>query len=308
MKFAIIVPTKNAGYLWREWLEKFSIQSIKPDVLVVVDSESSDDTVSLAKEYGFTTLIINEKDFNHGGTRNHAVQFCSDVDIIIFLTQDAILHNTDALINLIKLFSDPLVGAVCGRQIPHFNANPLAKHARYYNYPSDTIIKNKNDIDEFGIKTAFMSNSFAAYRKKTFDEVGGFPSSTILAEDMYIAAKMILAGYKVAYCGGAIVRHSHNYTPGEEFHRYFDTGVFHACEPWIQKQFGNASGEGVRFIKSEITYLWHYAPLWIPRSLLTTLCKFIGYKLGKNYRKIPKNWRLKLSMYRSYWLQQTGVK
>ena len=61
---------------------------------------------------------------------------------------------------------------------------------------------------------------------------------------------MILAGYKVAYCAEATVRHSHNYTPWEEFRRYFDTGVFHACEPWIQQQLGGASGEG---LQGEIT-------------------------------------------------------
>jgi len=119
-----------------------------------------------------------------------------------------------------------------------------------------------------------------------------------------LAAKMILAGYKVAYCAEAIVRHSHNYTPWEEFHRYFDTGVFHTCEPWIQQQFGGASGEGISFIKSELIYLWHHAPLWIPRALLTTGCKFLGYKLGRHYKTLPKSWRSKFSMYRSYWLQQ----
>ncbi|BCH79609.1 hypothetical protein SEL3844_17250 [Salmonella enterica subsp. enterica serovar 4,[5],12:i:-] len=57
-----------------------------------------------------------------------------------------------------------------------------------------------------------------------------------------MAAKMIQAGYKVAYCAEAVVRHSHNYTPREEFQRYFDTGVFHACSPWIQRDFGGAGG------------------------------------------------------------------
>lgn len=69
-----------------------------------------------------------------------------------------------------------------------------------------------------------MSNSFAAYRRSVFEELGGFPEHTILAEDMFMAAKMIESGYKVGYCAESAVRHSHNYRPREEFKRYFDTG------------------------------------------------------------------------------------
>lgn len=138
---------------------------------------------------------------------------------------------------------------------------------------------------------------------RCFFELGGFPDNTILAEDMYLTAKMIKAGYKVAYCAEAAVKHSHNYTPWEEFRRYFDTGVFHASEPWIREQFGGAEGEGMRFIRSELFYLWQNAPYWIPRALLTIGCKALGYKLGLHFRKLPWNLRHKLGMYKAYWLQ-----
>ena len=42
------------------------------------------------------------------------------------------------------------------------------------------------------MKTAFNSNSFAAYRRKALKDVGGFPINTILSEDMYVTAKMLL--------------------------------------------------------------------------------------------------------------------
>ncbi len=166
---------------------------------------------------------------------------------------------------------------------------------------SKSIVKSKADIEKFGIKTVFMSNSFAAYRRSVFEELSGFPEHTILAEDMFMAAKMIQAGYKVAYCAEAVVRHSHNYTPREEFQRYFDTGVFHACSPWIQRDLGGAGGEGFRFVKSEIQFLLKNAPFWIPRALLTTFAKFLGYKLGKHWQSLPLSTCRYFSMYKSYW-------
>lgn len=305
LSFSLIVPTRNAGVLWHDWLAAIKNQSMNPDCIIMVDSSSEDETVKVAESFGISTYSIDKHEFNHGGTRNYAVSLSVKCDVIVFLTQDALLFAPSALSSLLSVFNDPSVAAVCGRQLPHIDANPLATHARLFNYPEISQIKSIEDINALGLKVAFMSNSFAAYRRDVFEKLGGFPENTILAEDMYVASKMILAGYKVAYCAEAAVRHSHNYTPWEELRRYFDIGVFHACEPWIQEDLGGASGEGLRFVKSELSYLWRNAPLWIPRALLTTACKLVGYKLGKNYKRLPTFWRPKLSMYKSYWLQQS---
>lgn len=302
--FAVIVPTYNAGDLWPLWLDSLNKQSVQPDKFLVVDSSSSDNTVELSLSYGADVRIISPVNFNHGGTRNYAVSEVGEVDVVVFLTQDAILSNPDSLAKLVSAFKHSDISAVCGRQLPHVDANPLAKHAREFNYPPESMIKSFNDVSVLGLKTAFMSNSFAAYRRSSYESLGGFPKNTILAEDMYLAAKMILAGHKVAFCAEAMVYHSHNYTPWDEFRRYFDIGVFHACEPWIQLQLGGASGEGVTFVCSELRYLWNKYPLWIPRAILTTVYKFIGYKIGCNYKFLPMSWCEKLSMYKSYWLQK----
>ncbi|QXF36027.1 rhamnosyltransferase [Photorhabdus luminescens] len=304
VRYGIIVPTYNAGVDWKHWLSITTKINNKKNI-VVIDSSSSDSTVDTALQYGVKTISIPKSEFNHGGTRNNALKALSDIDVVVFLTQDAQLATEDEITKLLKCFIDKEVAAVYGRQIPHANANPLAKHARLFNYSDKSYIRSKTDIRKFGIKSAFMSNSFAAYRTSVFHELGGFPEHTILAEDMFLTAKMILSGYKVVYCSEAVVYHSHNYSPWEEFRRYFDIGVFHTCQSWIQQEFGDASDEGIKFVKSELNYLLKNAPLWIPRALLTTALKLIGYKLGKNYRRIPKSWCQRFSMYKSYWIQQS---
>lgn len=302
MNFTLCIPTYNAGKLWQDWICCYQQQEIKANKVVVVDSSSSDQTVPLAQQAGFFVHQIAKSDFNHGGTRNLAMQFIEpNTEIVVFMTQDAILADKNALENLLKPFEDPQVAAVCGRQLPHKDANPLAAHARLFNYPNLTQIKTFADKEKLGIKTAFMSNSFAAYRRSVFEELGGFPSYTILAEDMWLTAKIILAGYKVVYCAEAEVHHSHNYTLKQEFQRYFDTGVFQSCEPWIQKTFGAVGGEGKRFVLSELAFLLRTAPFWIPKSLLSTLCKYIGFKLGLYWRKLPLRLCKMCSMHKVYW-------
>ena len=302
MKFSVIIPTYNGGSIWLESAKSISEQSIKPDAVYVIDSSSKDNTVAIAESYDFRIKVIPSSIFNHGGTRNDAVKDLSESDVLIFMTQDAILNSDDAFEKMLACFiHDENVAAVCGRQLPHNDANSLAKHARFFNYPDKSEIKSKKDISNLGIKTAFMSNSFSAYRTRVFNELGGVPDNTILSEDMYLAAKMILAGYKVVYSSEACVRHSHNYTPLQEFKRYFDIGVFHADNKFIMQYFGGAGGEGMKYVISEIKYLLKNAPLLIPKSFCTIGMKFIGFKLGLSYRSLPKFMIRSFSMHERFW-------
>lgn len=302
LQFVLCVPTYNAGKKWQDWIAAYQSQFLKADKVIVIDSSSSDNTVKLAEEAGFSVYSIPQSAFNHGGTRNQAVEFGKSFsDVVVFMTQDAILESSDSLVSLLVPFSDPEVAAVCGRQLPHHDATPLAAHARYFNYPSESKVKSQVDISTLGIKAAFMSNSFAAYRLSVFEELGGFPDNTILAEDMYLTAKMILSGYKVAYCAEATVFHSHNYTLKQEFQRYFDTGVFQQEQQWIQQKFGRVASEGKRFVLSELKFLSIKSPLLIPKAILSTLAKLIGFKLGYYYYMLPYKWCKALSMHKGYW-------
>ena len=306
MKFLLCIPTYNAGNLWNKWIKAYESQSVTADQVIVIDSSSSDDTVKLAKDAMFSVFSIPQSEFNHGGTRNQAVRFAENfADILVFMTQDAILASPDSLEKLLVPFSDPEVAAVCGRQLPHHNATPLAAHTRYFNYPSESRVRTMADISALGIKTAFMSNSFAAYRLSVFDKLGGFPDNTILAEDMYLTAKMILSGYKVAYCAEATVFHSHNYTLKQEFQRYFDTGVFQQEQKWIQQKFGKAASEGKKFVLSELKFLSIRSPLSIPKAILSTFSKWLGFKLGYYYYRLPYKWCKAFSMHKGYWNKVT---
>lgn len=299
-RVACIIPTYNGRADLSRLFDSLCEQSLLFD-LFVVDSSSNDGTPELVRSRECNLVSISSREFNHGGTRQMMVESNSEYDIYVFLTQDAYLENQHALEKLIAPFSDARVGAVCGRQLPHLNATPLAAHARLFNYPPTSIVKSIDDAAKLGVKTAFISNSFSAYRRDALLEVGGFPADVILSEDMYVAAKMLISGWKVAYEGSACCRHSHNYTIAEEFRRYFDIGVFFAREPWVLQQFGNAGGEGFRFVKSEMAYLGMREWPWIINSIVRNGCKLLAFKLGKNEIRFPVKLKKKLSMHKRFW-------
>jgi rhamnosyltransferase len=303
VKIAIIVPTYNAGNLWQDWLTRMECQQgVMPSQVLVIDSSSNDQTVVLAQQAGFQTCVISKKDFNHGGTRQLAVSLLpEDTDVVVFLTQDALLATNDAIQKLVVAFEDEQVGCAYGRQLPHEDASVLAAHARLFNYGEQSYKRNLADVPNYGIKTAFLSNSFAAYRVSALKNVGGFPLDTIFAEDMMVAAKMLQENNAVAYVAEACVYHSHNYSPWQEFKRYFDIGVLHAREAWLLAQLGRPTGEGKRFVMSEWRYVAKNAPWLWPLSVLNTAMKWLGYSLGKQEQRLSSSIKRHLSMVKGYW-------
>lgn len=304
MKCGLIIPTLNAGERFEKLLEQISRQTL-PTEKLIVDSESDDGTAELAKNFGFEVMTVARKNFNHGATRQFALEHLLkrfSLDAVIFLTQDVLLHDEQALSELVKIFAeDEKVGLSYGRQLPHVNATTEAKFLREFNYPAASQLRTLADKKTLGLKVALSSNSFAAYRVEALQVVGGFPSQVILCEDMFVAAKMLLADWKIFYNADAQVYHSHNYTAAQEFKRYFDIGVFHSRESWIRKSFGSAEGAGKKFVLMKLSALWKENFLECFGSIFRDGAKFLGYRLGRLEKYLPNFFCRAVSMDKNFW-------
>lgn len=298
----IIVPVRNGGARWRQAALALRAALSEPARVVVVDSCSTDGSDRVAREQGFEFEQIDPRTFNHGATRQWAVErFCPDAEYVVFLTQDAVLEGPDALHGVLSAVSDPTVGAAYGRQLPHRDAGPFEAHMALFNYGRCSETRSLADAARLGIKTAYLSNSFAAYRLEALRSSGGFPSHLILGEDTYAAVKMLLAGWTIRYCAEACVRHSHAYSIAQETRRYFDFGVMHAQLPELMCHFGGAEGEGVRFVRSELHYVATHAPWQVPLVPVRDVAKYAGYRLGRMFRRLPPGLCRRLSMTKVFW-------
>ena len=301
-RVALVVLTLDAGRTAVAVTAGVKLQSLQPDVWLVLDSGSSDGTVDAFTQAGADVVLVDRTQFDHGATRQMAVDRLDGAGIVVFMTQDAVLADAEALGILVACLDDPQTGVAYGRQVPRQGAGAIERHARLFNYPDAGAVHTMSDAAQLGIKAAFCSNSFAAWRRSTLLAVGGFPSPCILGEDMLTAARLLQAGYGVAYCADACVAHSHALTVGGEVRRYFDTGVMHAHNTWLLQAFGSAGGEGMRFVRSEVQYLaTHGAVLRIPGALMRDSVKLASYRLGRGYRHLPRNWCRRMSMNPAYW-------
>jgi len=308
MNIALLIPTLNAGHEWKKLLEAIDCQKLRINSKIILDSGSNDGTVTLARNYGFQVLTIEKESFDHGYARQLLANACLDCNILIYLTQDCILANKDSLQYLVDSFQNPNVGIAYGRQLPRQNAKLLESHARLFNYPEQSKLKSLSDKFEMGIKTASCSNSFAAYRREALNDVGGFPLHSIFGEDVIVGGQILIKGWKIAYEAKAEAYHSHDYSLSEEFKRYFDIGVFHRANDWLLDEFGSANGEGLKYVKSELNTVVKKNPLLLPKVFSSVLAKWLGYKLGLSYFKLPLSYQKAFSMHKSYWDKQYKLK
>jgi len=304
LSVALCIPVRNPGSGVFALIKTIKNQSLHLEKILVLDSCSSDGFIEPFRDIDAKIYLVPDGEFDHGGTRRAGADLLQGVDVVIFLTQDSIPSDSYAFGELIKEFENPTVGVAFGRQLPRKNATPLEAHARLFNYPPESKIKSLRDVSSLGIKTAFSSNSFAAYRQTALADVGGFPKSCIVSEDTYVAGKMLLKGWKVAYCSEAKVYHSHNYSLTNELRRYFDIGVFHSREPWLMERFGSAEGEGKRFVVSEIKFIWPGNLFLLPVIFMKTIIKYVGFRMGKLERILPLWLKMRLTMHPPFFLKR----
>lgn len=302
MRFLVAIPVLNPGPAAQELAASIGRQTMRPAEVLVLDSESTDGWVEPFARAGARVQKVARREFDHGGTRNLGLAAAGAADAIVFLTQDALPAADDAFERLLAPLQDPRVAAVCGRQLPRPGARGYECHARLFNYPARSDVRGAEDIPRLGVKAAFISNSFAAYRVSALREIGGFPERTIFGEDTIAVAELLRRGWKLAYAADAAVYHSHDYTVGQEFRRYFDVGVFHARERGYVELLGGPSGEGLRFVRSEIAALRsEQVPLATLRVVARNGVRWIGYRLGRVHRSIPNPVRRRISMNKGFW-------
>ena len=213
MDISIIIPTLNAEHEIEALLVALDHQSIQPNEILVVDSASEDKTIELVQKHKRVRLLeIDRQDFNHGTTRDMALNESSG-DFVCFLTQDAVPVSDDYLKRLVApMVKDSNIALVSGRQLPKADARRFEQLVRCFNYPDSPSVRSKGDLEKLGIKTFFASDACSAYRRTAYLECGGFDHVNT-NEDMLMAAKFIASGMKVAYEPRAEVYHSHNLTP-----------------------------------------------------------------------------------------------
>ncbi len=323
----VIIPTYKPGKKFIRQQRMLQKQTYPINRIIIVNTEAEFLDRSLVEDYANVSVRdISSSEFDHGATRNLGVSL-STADYFLLMTDDAIPKDEKLVEHLVNMmeggesgtgslekesvysYGNPIPGgkkkceiaAVYGRQLATEESSDDEKYSRSFNYPEVSFVKTIEDLPRLGIKTYFESNVCCLYRRDVFEKLKGFPNRTIFNEDMIYCCKMLKAGYASAYCAEAEVLHAHNYNGIQQLRRNFDLGVSQADNPDV---FGGirSEGEGIKLVKGNALSLLKKGRIFSTvRLIYVSLCKYIGYRLGKNYKKLSRKTIMKLTMNKHYW-------
>lgn len=306
IKVDVIIPSYMPDKSFLDLIDMLERQTYPVQRIIIMNTEEKyyDKLVYenrfLEKYHNIDTYHISKKEFDHGMTRRVGVSK-SDAEIFVMMTQDAMPKDMLLIEKLVKALEQKNVAAAYARQLPREDCSEAEKFIREFNYPAVSCVKSISDLRELGIKTYFCSNVCCAYKRDIYEKVGGFVRCTIFNEDMLYAAKAMKDGYQIAYVAEAEVIHSHNYTCKQQFKRNFDLGVSQAEHPEVFKSVPSEK-EGIRSVKRTIQHLREKGlRRKIPYVILQSGCKYLGYFLGKRYKKLPQKLVMKCTSNVDYW-------
>lgn len=201
MLVSIVIRTYNEEKYLRDLLKQINLQQKEEFEVevVLVDSGSIDDTLSIASDYGVRIVHIRKSDFTFGRSLNIGCAAAKG-EVLVFVSGHCIPSDTFWLKNLIK----PLVlgqsSYTYGRQIGHdeskFSEKQLFK--KYFPESGENISR----------QNIFCNNANAALLKEVWRNYL-FDENLTGLEDMALAKEIVADDHHVGYVADACVHHIH---------------------------------------------------------------------------------------------------
>lgn len=199
-----------------EALASLAGQTVEHDV-VVVDNASTDGTAeAVAERFPAVRVIRIDENLGFGRAVNRGVESV-DTPVVILLNND-VACEPDFVERMLEPFSDDRVGLVAGVLLQH-DAPELVDSAgieldptlrswdRLWNRPASELGNGAEPLGPCG--------GAAAYRLTAWREAGGFDEAFFAYwEDVDLALRLRLAGWRSARADGARVLHKHGQTLG----------------------------------------------------------------------------------------------
>lgn len=298
-RVSAVIPVLNAAARLPALLAALDAQRpAPPDEIVLVDSQSADGTGALGRAHPRVRVLPLAR-FSHGRARNLGVRAAVG-EIVVLLTQDALPADAHWLAALLEPLADPTVAAVCSRQVPRPDAPPTERFFLEYHFPPGPPVRRARPASgPVSFEDAFFSNVSAAVRRAALLE-HPFDESLIMSEDQQVARDLLNAGLALVYQPASVVIHSHRYSLGTVFRRYFDS-LYSLTQIYPAQILGRSAAMGRRYLRREAAYIARRHPFFLPYYALYNLAKAAGAVAGHFGARLPRPVARAFSLHRYHW-------
>jgi rhamnosyltransferase len=197
-KVSIIIRSYNEEKHIARLLSGIVQQRFSDYEIILVDSGSTDATLSIAKRYPVKIVHIDSSEFSFGRALNRGCKVANG-EYLVFASAHVYPVFKDWLESLIKPFDDPNVALVYGKQRGDETTKYSEKMIFKRWFPGDSSVSDEEP---------FCNNANAAIRKNVWECIQYDEQLTGL-EDLDWAQKAIARKMKIAYNADAEVIHVH---------------------------------------------------------------------------------------------------
>lgn len=283
IKISVVIPVKNGRETLDQCLAAIKAQSIRNIEIIILDSDSKDNSKEIALSYGAKIIDVPPGTFNHGLTRNIGANLASG-NFLFYSVQDAQLAENGMLERMVNHFQDETVMGVVGHQaIPWGDAD---KNPAYWfkRYSEPEINERYFPEDHFKVLTqnqqfaqSGWDNVVAMYRRSAL--ISTPFKETNFAEDWIWANVALKAGYKLLSDPSVVVYHYHHLDFGYRFKTQF-TVNYHFYKHFNQLPAVPLSP--LKFMRATYTIIKRKAvplvkkPYWIVHNMGINLADFFS--------------------------------
>jgi GT2 family glycosyltransferase len=223
---AVIIPNWNGAHLLPTCLGALRRQRFRDFETIVVDNGSTDDSLGLlARDYPeVRVLALGENRGLAGGT--NAGIAATDADIVATLNNDTEAHPNWLRELAGALAAHPEAGSAASKMLLFDRRDVIHSAGDYYRLdgiPGNRGVWERDDGRYARPELVFGACAgAAAYRRRTLEDVGLFDESFFMyCEDVDLAFRAQLLGYRCIYVPTAIVYHMLSATGGGPLASYY---------------------------------------------------------------------------------------
>jgi rhamnosyltransferase len=217
MKCSVIIRSYNEEKHIGKLIQGIYSQELSEEIeleVILVDSGSTDSTVSIAKKLGAKVVSILKEEFSFGRALNLGCS-ASSGEILLFASAHVYPVYSDWISKIIKPFQNPNIAVVYGRQI----GNDQTKFSESQIFSKWFPVQSNYDQ-----LNPFCNNANCAIKRSCWETLPYDESLTGL-EDLAWANSILKMGFKIAYEAEAVIVHVHEETPKKIKNRYFREAI-----------------------------------------------------------------------------------
>lgn len=276
MKLSIVIRAYNEDEHIERLLIGLRVQTKVPYEVILVDSGSTDDTVTIARRYGAKVVHIDKEDFTFGRALNRGCEAATG-DVFVFPSAHVYPVFNTWLEKLTEPFKDKRVALSYGRQRGG-ERNKFSEHqifARWF--PVDSVCPQR---------TYFCNNANCAVRRSVWKTLPYDEALTGL-EDLAWAKAIQTRGGWIAYVAEAEIIHVHDETWEQVQNRYRREAI------------------AMKAIDEHAKFSWIDFVCLLPRTVISDLKAALGQ--GKLRREFVSILKFRYSQLRGTYIGYNGT-